>query len=289
MIEYWIDIPNLITVNLPLSFWEVHSKSITSICMNMNEWIDVSPILANLLPATYSFDYIESIDSNVTSIHLPNRTCNDLSDTTFNFSRFTLLEELIIGSDSFSNVNIFKIDGLNHLKSIKIGRSSFTHLRNIGYWNSDKADNPNRSFSILNCIALESIEIGESSFSDYYSGFELFNLPKLSTIKIGEIGSDSYNFYFCSFVVKGIIDMILLMNRSSTFEFDYIRKKCISRIIINSDIKYLNDLNEWIIDLPHLNSIKLGDRALRGRWLDSSCSLKMESDIDMNELIFRSS
>ena len=50
----------------------------------------------------------------------------------------------------------------------------------------------------------------------------------------------------------------------------------------------MNDLNEWIIDLPHLNSIKLGEYALAGRD-DNDCSLKMESDIDMNELIFRSS
>ena len=288
MIEYWIDIPNLITVNLSNSFQYVQTISITSICMNMNEWIDISSVLTDLLPATYSFDYIESIDSNVTSIHLPNRTCNDSSDTTFNFSRFTLLEELIIGSDSFSNVNIFKIDGLNHLKSIKIGRSSFTHLRNIGYWNSDKADNPNRSFSILNCIALESIEIGESSFSDYYSGFELFNLPKLSTIKIGEIGNASWNFFYSSFVIKGRICGIV-MNRSSKFKFYWIRWWCIPLLRINRDIKYLNDLNEWIIDLPHLNSIKLGCDALAGRDDDPSCSLIMESDIDMNELIFRSS
>ena len=50
----------------------------------------------------------------------------------------------------------------------------------------------------------------------------------------------------------------------------------------------MNDLNEWIIDLPNLNSIKLGGGALYGR-NDESCSLVMESDIDMNELIFRSS
>ena len=49
MIESWIDIPNLQTVNLPDSFEYVQTKSITSICMNMNEWIDVSPILANLV------------------------------------------------------------------------------------------------------------------------------------------------------------------------------------------------------------------------------------------------
>ena len=82
--------------------------------------------------------------------------------------------------------------------------------------------------------------------------------------------------------------MILIMNRSSTFEFDWVRKLYIWFIIINSDIKYLNDLNEWIIDLPHLKSIKLGKWALQGRD-DESCSLKMESNNDLNELIFRSS
>ena len=175
--------------------------------MNIIEWIDVSTILADLLPVTYSRDYIESIKSNVTSIHLPDRTCNDIDYTIFDFSRFTLLKELIIGSDSFMNVSLFKIDGLNHLKSLKIGDNSFAKNR--------YEDNSSRSFCILNCVKLESIEIGRFSFSDYGGGFELDNLPKLSTIKIGEIGSDSANFFYSSFVVKGIIDMILLMNRSS--------------------------------------------------------------------------
>ena len=40
-----------------------------------------------------------------------------------------------------------------------------------------------------------------------------------------------------------------------------------------------------MIDLPHLNSIILGYYALEGIWDDSSCSLLMESNNDMNELI----
>ena len=115
------------------------------------------------------------------------------------------------------NVNLFNIDGLNHLKCIKIGMNSFTRNK------EGKANNKSRSFAILNCDELESIEIGRYSFSDYGGGFELRNLPKLSTIKIGEIGNWSFNFYYCSFVIKGIIDMILILNRSSTFEFYYIR------------------------------------------------------------------
>ena len=44
----------------------------------------------------------------------------------FDISLFLNLEELIIGNDCFSNVNEFKIDGLNHLKSLKIRKNSFT-------------------------------------------------------------------------------------------------------------------------------------------------------------------
>ena len=117
------------------------------------------------------------------------------------------------------NVNEFVIDGLKSLRSLKIGSNSFTHLTSDDEWDRDKANDSSRSFSILNCVELESIEIGPFSFSDYGGGFELLNLPKLSTIKIGEIGNYSYNFYFSSFIINGIIDMMLLMNRSSTIEF----------------------------------------------------------------------
>ena len=138
--------------------------------------------------------------------------CNDKEYTTLDFSRFTLLEELEIGSNSFMYVNEFKINGLNHLKSLKIGINSFTSL--IG------DNSSSRSFSILNCVELESIEIGPFSFVDYGGLFELFNLPKLSTIKIGETEVNSSNFLYSSFEIKSIIDVILLMNRSFTFEFD---------------------------------------------------------------------
>ena len=49
MTESWIDIPNLETVDLPFSFGYVQSKLITSILITVNEWIDVSPILADLV------------------------------------------------------------------------------------------------------------------------------------------------------------------------------------------------------------------------------------------------
>ena len=142
---------------------------------------------------------------------MPDRICNDEEYTALDFLRFILLEELEIGSNSFMYVNEFKIDGLNKLKTLKIGINSFTSL--IG------DNNSSRSFQILNCDELESIEIGPFSFVDYGNRFELKNLPKLSTIKIGETKVNSSNFFYSSFEIKSIIDVILLMNRSSTFEF----------------------------------------------------------------------
>ena len=110
---------------------------------------------------------------------------------------------MIIGNNSFMNVNEFVIDGMNELKSLKIGMNSFTKALDSNDYDSS------RSFSIMNCIELESIEIGLYSFSDYGGEFELKNLPKLSTIKIGEIEMDSSNFYYCSLEIKGIIDMYI--------------------------------------------------------------------------------
>ena len=96
----------------------------------------------------------------------------------------------------------FNIDKLKQLKTIKIGKNSFTHRK---YRNGD---DESKSFHILNCESLESIQIGEWSFSDFAGDFELKNLPQLQSIQIGTNGSSSCNFWWSSFVIRGI-DMIL--------------------------------------------------------------------------------
>ena len=146
----------------------------------------------------------DDVKSNSKSIQISNGSYNGVK--LFKLYELNTIESIMIGDNSFSNVNLFNIDGLNHLKSIKIGSKSFTQQKDN--WKSISADS-SRSFGILNCNELKSIEIGAFSFSDFGGGFELKNLPKLETIKIGEIGNDSYNFYFCSFVLKGIIDVFI--------------------------------------------------------------------------------
>ena len=157
--------------------------------------IDVSELL---FPKVYYFDFIQSIDTSITSIIIPNWTCNGIDYTIFDFSRFSLIESIEIGHYCFGSVETFKIDGLNRLKTIKIGNNSFTQVKNG--WGYDES----KSFHILNCESLESIQIGRYSFSDYGGEFELKNLPQLQSIQIGTIGNDSYNFCYISFVNRGI-------------------------------------------------------------------------------------
>ena len=127
------------------------------------------------------------------------------------------MESIEIADDSFRSVSTFQIEGLNQLKTIKIGKNSFTQEKN-SYGN-----NASKSFHILNCESLESIEIGEYSFSDFGGEFELKNLPQLQSIQIGIIGSTSYNFYSSSFVIRGIeLILNITMNRSSIITIHYI-------------------------------------------------------------------
>ena len=112
------------------------------------------------------------------------------------------LDSIEIGNDCFESVKTFQINGLNRLKTIKIGNNSFTQKRNR--WGNDSS----KSFHILNCESLESIQIGEYSFAEFAGDFELKNLPQLQSIQIGTIGSESWNFCFSSFVIRGI-DVIL--------------------------------------------------------------------------------
>ena len=229
--------------------------------------------------------YIQSISSFTTSIIIPNGACSDNQYKVFDFSRFTLVESIEIGNNCFDSVKTFEINGLNQLQSLIIGNNSFNKLATSFLSNPHstsewmKKSDRSKSFHILNCESLESIQIGEYSFSDFAGDFELKNLPQLQSIHIGIIGSYSRNFRFSSFVIRGIeLILNIWMIRSSKSTIHYIRWLCIRLFHINNHRKYWMNWNEMIwIDLPSLQSIKLGKYALEGN-RDSSCSLKMRSN-----------
>ena len=146
----------------------------------------------------FSTSVIQSFSQSIRSLLIADYSCNEKEYTVFDFSQFNWLRSIEIGSNCFGSVKTFEINGLNRLHTLTIGNNSFTQQKN-GYGN-DKS----KSFHILNCESLESIEIGEYSFSDFGGEFELKNIPQLQSIQIGTVRSDSNNFCCSSFVIRGI-------------------------------------------------------------------------------------
>ena len=179
-------------------------------------FIDISNHLMNSLPLL--FNELLTFDTAISSILISSYSCNVMDCTILDFSRYTRVRSIEIGNDCFESVQTFKINGLNRLKTIKIGNNSFT--KNIDWFGNDKS----KSFHILNCKSLKSIQIGKYSFIDFGGDFELKNLPQLQSIQIGTVRSDSYNFCYSSFVIRGIELLLnIVMIRSSKSTIHYIR------------------------------------------------------------------
>ncbi len=71
----------------------------------------------------------ESLEWHVGEIVVGNGCCNE-SVIELDFKRFGLLKSIKIGDECFENVNEVKLIGLNRLKSVVIGKNSFTKYKN---------------------------------------------------------------------------------------------------------------------------------------------------------------
>ena len=158
--------------------------------------IDVHESLSKLVKVAEDDPCMELMSMQLESgiVMIENSICDHYPSSVLDWNQYHFVNNLIIGDSNFQNVRNFQIDGLDQLTSLKIGKNSFTKNKN-SYGNDSS-----RSFHILNCIELKSIEIDNYSFSDYGGEFELKNLPSLISIKMG-----SYNFHHSSFKIKGIL------------------------------------------------------------------------------------
>ena len=170
-------------------------------------YVDVNESLCKLIPIPLN-DLNES-NSSIKNLKIPNWSFNnELNMNELNLNRFVNLKSIEIGNDCFGSIQRFQIDGLNRLKTIKIGINSFTQVKwndfnNDLHGSTSKCRNESKSFHILNCESLKMIEIGCCSFADFGGEFELRNLNNLESIKIGIIGYVSRNFFWSSFKIRG--------------------------------------------------------------------------------------
>lgn len=144
-------------------------------------------------------------DEDDTEINIADNSFND-ADFVFDINRYRLLEHFKVGENACRGVSSFIIDNLNHLKSIEIGKLSFT---------LSSGPIVTRAFTISNCSELESIVLHPNNFSDYAHSFNLINLPSLKYLQIGEVGAYSTNFYKLSFSLKSSQSLFLLPFRPS--------------------------------------------------------------------------
>ena len=130
-----------------------------------------------------------------TDLIIPNDHFNRVDVTSFNISGNMNLKRIAIGNNTFGNVRVFELNGLNELESVVIGKKSFT-ISDDG-----RSDGICR---ILNCPNLKSIQFSEQAFCDYHS-IDLASLPSLQSIDIG------YGCFFAapSFSLIGITEWVI--------------------------------------------------------------------------------
>ncbi len=130
--------------------------------------------------------------------------CNDMQLTSLDFSRFSNLTVIRIGSHSFRYVNEVRIVSLGQLEKVVIENGCFTKC--------DDSFNPNRHFYLKNCERLRKLKIGCNSFSDY-SVCEIDTLPSLEEIKIGILGASTASFSYSSLELNSFIGALFIMDR----------------------------------------------------------------------------
>ena len=97
------------------------------------------------------------------------------------------VNRLKIGKECFTKVTRFVINGLNELKSVSIGKKSFSL--------DDYVNKMGGSCVIMNCVQLNEIHFGNGSFY-WYESFELKNLSSLISFQF-----DDFAFRQCHKIV----------------------------------------------------------------------------------------
>ena len=155
---------------------------------------ETSDVIGNTVTIKKSEELI-IIDKKVNDLVISSNTCSDIKKLHWN--QFNWLRSIEIGDGCFRSVKSFELNGLSRLKTLIIGKNSFSQTKTEKI-NSELKDTISRvndkskSFHILNCESLESIYIGQYSFIDFGGVFELRNLNSLHSLHIGNLINDTY-------------------------------------------------------------------------------------------------
>lgn len=138
----------------------------------------------------------EPVWSDVTEISIPDNMCNGKGITEMDFSKYTHVEKISIGTSSFKNVKVVRMVGMKKLEYVVIGKLSFDNITE----NYPETRNPNAYFTLKDCPKMKGLTAGPWVFSDY-TLCDIENTPSLEVIELGD-----YAFYWGSVELKSVAD-----------------------------------------------------------------------------------
>ena len=159
------------------------------------EWLNDDHELETRVVVTKENEEALVLHNRVEELIVSDECCNGEEWRVLDASLMPHLRSLQVGDNCFENVEEVKLVGLHLLKSVTIGKKSFTKEKN-SYGND-----PNRHFHLKDCSQLRELKIGRFSFSDF-TVCEIENADSLEMIQMGNVHEWSYNFNYASLELK---------------------------------------------------------------------------------------
>ena len=147
------------------------------VVIHEGEWVNNRPLLTRVEMT----DKNSVLHNRVEELIVKNKSCNGKEWKSLDLSLLSKLRKLRIGDECFNEVERVKLNGLNELESVVVGKESF------GLENEMVT-----SFEMKDCKKLKELIIGEESFN-LFGKFSLENTPSLERIIMKEA-----NFHWAS-------------------------------------------------------------------------------------------
>ena len=157
------------------------------------EWLNDDRLTTRITIASDDASFHNHIEELVVDANC----CNGESWSVLDLSVMRWLKSVVVGDDCFKNVSELRMIGMREVESVVVGERSFTRRKN------DFANNPERRVCMRDCPSLRQLRVGRHSFSDY-TEMEMECVDALERIEMGELGSNSYNFYYASLELRSV-------------------------------------------------------------------------------------
>ena len=149
----------------------------SEVVIHEGEWVNNRPLLTRVEMT----DKNPVLHNRIEELIVKNKSCNGKEWKSLDLSLLSKLRKLRIGDECFNEVERVKLNGLNELESVVVGKESFT------FQSETKT-----SFEMKDCKKLKELIIGERSFN-LFGKFSLENTPSMERIIMKEA-----NFYWAS-------------------------------------------------------------------------------------------